>query len=459
MYLDEAVLGSTGESKTEQFDSRAGSHGERCATDDRGGGKDALCSGVAEQGFQAASQHISDFADNVVDFSLIGNLLGSHAEHDAGDLGRKGGREMKEGRAVHGVPDKAHRAAHFLPGWLLPGFGRGNYFQGEHGIKDLGQVAGHEITNIRLVHGRARLAIATGRWVAMRAPFSLATPESREQVLRKERGGVRLRAFDLVVSSVHIRFMDFDISSLLADWEYEPGRVVVRRFKAKDGTEKLQLRVDLGLLQMNIEGRPDGKKPFGFISLYEYYQARLYKYLAAHGGNPEGFKLKAEECSKLQLEALQYHHRYICLLEIGDYPLVIRDAERNLAVFDFVAQHAESEELTWSLRQFEPQLRMILTRARGAQALKEDDYGLAVQEVEEGLEKIRACYAASPQPENAENSGELLSLEDWLEEIRAKRPLSRRERLERALSEAVRSENYEKAAEVRDQLRNLKPAD
>ena len=253
--------------------------------------------------------------------------------------------------------------------------------------------------------------------------------------------------------------MDFDISSLLADWEYEPGRVVVRRFKAKDGMEKIQLRVDLGLLQMNVDGRPDGKKPYGFISLYEYYQARLYKYLAAHAGNPEGFKLKAEECSKLQLEALQYHHRYICLLELGDYPTVIRDAERNLAVFDFVARHAESDELTWSLRQFEPQLRMILTRAQGAQALKEDDYSLAVEQVEEGLEKIRACYAASPHPEGAENSGELLSLEDWLEEIRAKRPLSRRERLERALSEAVRSENYEKAAEVRDQLRNLKTAD
>jgi hypothetical protein len=186
---------------------------------------------------------------------------------------------------------------------------------------------------------------------------------------------------------------------------------------------------------------------------------RLYKYLAAHAGIADGFKLKPEECSKLQLEALQYHHRYICLLELGDYAGVIRDAERNLAVFDFVGQHAESEDLAWSLRQFEPQLRMILTRARGAQALKADDYPLAVKQVEEGLEKIRACYAESPHPEGAENSGELLSLEDWLEEIRTKRPLSRRERLERALNEAVRSENYEKAAQVRDQLRELKAAE
>ncbi len=54
---------------------------------------------------------------------------------------------------------------------------------------------------------------------------------------------------------------------------------------------------------------------------------------------------------------------------------------------------------------------------------------------------------------------EVVSLQAWLEEIRAKRPLSRRERLERALTEAVKCENYEKAARVRDELRNLNPAD
>jgi hypothetical protein len=250
--------------------------------------------------------------------------------------------------------------------------------------------------------------------------------------------------------------MDCDISRLLGDWEYEPGQVVVRRFKAKDGTEKIQLRVDLGLLQMNVEGRPDGKRPFGHLTLLDYYHARLYKHLAAHGGNRDGFKLSAEDCAKLQLEALQYHHRYICLLELGDFAGVVRDAERNLAAFDFVAQHAESEELAWSLRQFQPQLLMILTRARGAQALKAEEHALAIQIIEEGLERIRAFYADCPHPEAVEHSGEIQSLEDWLEQIRSKRPLSHREQLERALSEAVRAENYEKAARVRDELRNLK---
>jgi hypothetical protein len=253
--------------------------------------------------------------------------------------------------------------------------------------------------------------------------------------------------------------MDYDISRLLDDWEYQPGQVVVRRFKGKDGKDKIQLRVDLGLLQMNAEGRPDGKRPFGHPSLYEYHKSRLYKYVAAHDGSDEGFKLNAEDCAKLQLEALQYHHRYICLLQLEDHTAVIRDAERNLIVFDFVSKHAENEELAWSLQQFRPQLVMVLTRARGSEALQAKDYEMAIQHVEEGLENIRAFYREHGRSEGAESGPEVQSLETWLEEIRSRRPLSRREKLERALQDAVNCEDYEKAAKMRDALRNLKPAE
>jgi hypothetical protein len=248
--------------------------------------------------------------------------------------------------------------------------------------------------------------------------------------------------------------MDYDISHLLEHWHFQPGQVVVRKFKGKDGQEKIQLRVDLGLLQMNAEGRPDGKRPFGRASLFDFYQARLYEHLTAGEGD-SGFKLKAEDCSKLQLEALQYHHRYICLLQLGDYAGVMRDAERNLAVFEFVGKHAESEEIAWSLRQFQPQLLMILTRARAMQSLETSDYAMAIAQVEDGLEQIRLFYREHGRTDLQEQSGELSSLEHWLTEIRAKRPLSAREQLERALNDAVTREDYEKAAQVRDALRNL----
>jgi len=253
--------------------------------------------------------------------------------------------------------------------------------------------------------------------------------------------------------------MDFDISHLLDQWEYQPGQVVVRRFKAVDGKDKIQLRVDLGLLQMNAEGRPDGKRPFAHPSLLQYYRARLRKYVASHDGSEEGFRLNGEDCAKLQLEALQYHHRYICMLQLEDYGAVTRDAERNLDVFDFVAKYAENEELAWSLQQFRPQLLMVLARARGSEALKANDYAAAIRQDEDGVEQIRAFYRCHARAEVAEVSPEAQSLENWLNEIRSQRPLSRREKLERALQEAIGREDYEKAARMRDAIRNLKPVE
>jgi hypothetical protein len=250
--------------------------------------------------------------------------------------------------------------------------------------------------------------------------------------------------------------MNFDITPLLSEWEYRPGRIDVRQFKGKDGVEKIQLRVDLGLLQMNAAGRPDGKRPCGHESLFEHYQTRLAKYIEGHQGEDDGFGLDAEDCARLQQEAIQYHHRYICLFQLEDYAAVIRDTERNLKVFDFVEDYASSEELAKSLQQFRPQLLMMQTRALGAQALDDDDHAKAIDLVSRGIERIKNFYAQNSRPELVDHSGEIQSLETWLREIQAKRPLTERERLEKALDEAVRNEDYERAARVRDSLRNHK---
>lgn len=249
--------------------------------------------------------------------------------------------------------------------------------------------------------------------------------------------------------------MNFDISPLLNEWEYQPGQIGVRQFKGKDGVQKIQLRVDLGILQMNMHGRPDGKTPNGYESLLEYFEARLTKFRKAHDGEDEGFQLTMEDCSRLQQEAIQYHHRYICLFQLQDYPGVARDTRRNLKVFDLVEKHAASEELAWSLQQFRPQVLMMLARAQGSMAVEAKDYSGAIDAVKEGLEQLRQFYQSQGKHEQLDQSGEIQSLEVWLKELQAKRPLTRREKLEFDLSEAIRREDYEAAAKVRDTLKKL----
>jgi protein-arginine kinase activator protein McsA len=102
---------------------------------------------------------------------------------------------------------------------------------------------------------------------------------------------------------------------------------------------------------------------------------------------------------------------------------------------------------------------MLQTRATASQCLANEEYSTALKEIEAGIDRIREFLEEHGRHELAAQSPEISGLDHWRTEIDAKRPLSKREQLERDLSEAVRREDYEKAAQVRDALRKLKPSD
>jgi tetratricopeptide (TPR) repeat protein len=249
--------------------------------------------------------------------------------------------------------------------------------------------------------------------------------------------------------------MSFDLSSLLDNWEYQHGQVQVRRFVGDDGVQKLQLRLDLGILQMNVTGRPDGKRPHDRESLLDHYRSLLHSHREQNQGDDETFVLDAEDCAKLQQEAVQYHHRELCFFQLEDFEAVLRDTQRNLDLFDLVDEFAETDELAWSLQQFRPQCLMMQIRARAALALKEENHDEAIACIRTGLEDLRNFYQEVNREDLLEQSSEVRSLESWLETVESTRPLPDRERLQRALQEAVRREDYEKAAQYRDALRKL----
>jgi hypothetical protein len=69
--------------------------------------------------------------------------------------------------------------------------------------------------------------------------------------------------------------VDLDISDILDAWPFEPGQLNVRLVEGRDGEARVQIRLDLGLLQLCVDGRPDGQRPEGFDSLLELHEARL----------------------------------------------------------------------------------------------------------------------------------------------------------------------------------------
>jgi hypothetical protein len=249
--------------------------------------------------------------------------------------------------------------------------------------------------------------------------------------------------------------MSQDLNTILKDWQHENGNIKVRKITGLDGREKLQLRVDLGVLQMEMNGRPDGQRPHKCESLLEYHQKRAAR--AEEKGQP--YELTPEQCGELQQEGIQYYHRYLSLFQINDFAGVVRDTERNLDLFTFVTDHTDREELSWSLQQFRPYVLMMNTRAKASILLGEGKFAEAVAEIERGRDAIADFFQHSNFPELISKSSEIAFLDEWLEEVKAKRPRSKLEIMEREMEAAIAKELYERAAELRDAIKLLKTQD
>lgn len=245
--------------------------------------------------------------------------------------------------------------------------------------------------------------------------------------------------------------MSLDLDSVLGGWPYEPGQLKVRKILGDDGQEKVQLRLDLGVIQMETKGRPDGQTPHGYESLFEFHQQRQARAQRLE----EPFKLTVEQISELQAEGIQYYHRYISLFQLQDFLGVVRDTQRNLDLFAFVETHAPDAESGWTLKQFTPYVRMMNTRAKACIALAREEYHEAMALVEKGMQRIQEFYESLDSADMLEESPELEFLGKWMEEIKAKRPLTKLQRIQRDLDEAVAAEHYERAAELRDMLKNM----
>ena len=242
--------------------------------------------------------------------------------------------------------------------------------------------------------------------------------------------------------------MKDDIGPILRNWKYKTDDINVRIIEGVDGKPKLQMRLDLGILQMELDGRPDGRKPARFDSYLDYYESKCENY-------PDKiFMLTPTECLKLQQEAIQYYHRYLALMKLEDFQRVARDTRRNLRVFDFVEKYSDSKEIVWTFQQYRPYVIMMHTRAIASLSINDSDYDQALQQIEEGILDIERFYKLFSD-DAPEEKFELDYLKQWAEEIYELKPLSREEKLNRELEDAVDREDYEQAAILRDELNTL----
>ncbi len=250
--------------------------------------------------------------------------------------------------------------------------------------------------------------------------------------------------------------MSKDIQSILDGWDFEPGSVCVRIVRGRDGREKVQMRVDLGLLQMDLDGRPDGTRPHGHESLLDHFDARAAEH--ERRGDAGGFQLAETDCDELLREGVQYYYRYLSFFHLGRFDLADRDTQRNLRLFAFVRRYAASEQDKWRFDQYRPYVTMMNTRARASPVFEAKRYRDALRIVDEGITGIRAFLAEHDLEEQEGQCAELVFLKRWRDEIERSRPLDPLDKLKHELDEAVQAENFERAAQLRDEIRRQETA-
>ncbi len=250
--------------------------------------------------------------------------------------------------------------------------------------------------------------------------------------------------------------MSNDINDILKDWPTE-SEMAARCIVGSDGAEQLQLRVDLGLLQMHLDGRPDGEKPFGRQSLLDH----LHDLVAS---SPEA-KIDDDTWDEVDREIMQFYQRRRALLmlgaqaqsdgevelAIGYYRRSIRDANHNLAVMDLIRHHSCCQEFIEGHERYRPFVIMHRTLAEAQIELLQKDPHEAVERLKSGVDQIETIYETVEAPEMAGQDPSIMQLRALERQVRKRHDILMT--LQEQLEEAVSNERYERAAELRDKLR------
>jgi hypothetical protein len=238
-----------------------------------------------------------------------------------------------------------------------------------------------------------------------------------------------------------------DIDGALNGWEFKPGMMQARLVDAGDGRQVIQMRVDLGVLQLEMTGRPDGKKPHGHETFFAYLK-HIAKQAERSG---HGFQLTENQCMEADREFFQFYHRRICWLILSDYTRAVADADHTLAFMDFVRDHSPSEEYTEVHERHRAFVLFHRTQAAAARAAEGNDPEEAIDQINEGLKSIRECYASRDAEDHMEEDGMVQQLRTMEDTLREKHNIEAT--LREQLDKAVANEEYETAARLRDALK------
>lgn len=233
------------------------------------------------------------------------------------------------------------------------------------------------------------------------------------------------------------------LDHLLREWPFEAEGLGVRLLKGDDGRDIIQVRIDLGILQLETTGRPDGQRPDGENSVLDLLQRKEVE--------APDFELDEETCCDVDAEFVQFYHRRMAWLRLQRFDAAVRDADHTLALMDLCKDHSPCEE--WTFQHEQHRAFVIFHRAQAAAllAIEQQHPNTAVKSIDEGLELIKENFEDLDWEDQFEGDELVERLKAMRESIRSDFEVG--PSLSEQLAEAVKLEQYELAAKLRDKIR------
>ena len=245
-----------------------------------------------------------------------------------------------------------------------------------------------------------------------------------------------------------------DIDEALQGWPYEPdpGEKIAREVRARDGRNVLQVRIELGLMQLEAEGRPDGVRPHGFATYLDYLRHRSSSRPSALVGGKAAWAMSQEHYAEADREFVQFYHRRVAWLTLQRYDKALLDADHSIALMDFVSKFANDADYVTSHERYRGLVIFHRTQAAAALALERSKPEGAIDAVREGMERLTEHQQSlASETDDMPNEPLIEQLRVLEREIRSN--FSVEKTLREKLDEAVAEEDYELAARLRDQIK------
>jgi hypothetical protein len=247
--------------------------------------------------------------------------------------------------------------------------------------------------------------------------------------------------------------MTLDLDELIAGWECPPGELRARTVNGRDGRELIQLRIDLGVMQMFTDGRPDGERYHGLAS------ARTY---AEHELRVGGEQLTAADWQEIERELLQTNYRRMAFASAAEDALqdgrpddarrffahALADVEECLVDLRLLKEHEPNREDGASL-----EATLVFDQARLGTQLQviEGRFEDAIEKAETGAEALDTLLSElGYDDEQRDVDPGLRYLWRLGNQLRQEYGISRT--LHEQLAEAIENEDFETAAQIRDEL-------